>query len=263
MNVLLLTDFSSHAMHAHHYALELYKNQKLKCFLLHVKKPCASTAKCSGDCKLALHQKVAEKASQLSDSFPNLDCKALLTEGSFIEEVRAAVIKHNIDFLVIGAKGKSTQNTAAIGSYTHAIATKVKCPVFIIFENNKLASSPSKVLFPVNYTDALYPACLDKLKNLPNWENLELKILELKPHTLSEHLVLSSKQIVEDNLNAKLSVTFDNKEKKQVKLIDTSQDYDLMVFAAKNLSVGNQVFNELRKNKEVLPKQAPLYVLHA
>ena len=263
MNVLLLTDFSTHAMHAHRYALELYKNQPLKSFLLHVKKPCAGTTKCSGDCKLALHQKVVDRASQLSESFPNTTCKALMVEGSFIEEVRAAVIKYNIDFLVIGAKGKSTHNKAAVGSYTHAIATKVKCPVFIVFENNFLAPSPSKILFPVNYTDALYPACLDKLKNLPNWENLEVKILELKPHTMAEHLVLSSKQIVEDNLNSKLSVTFDNKEKNQVKLIEESEGYDLLVFAAKNLSVGNQVFNELRKNKEVLPKQAPLYVLHA
>ncbi|GGE18772.1 universal stress protein [Psychroflexus salis] len=262
MNLLLLTDFSHHAMHSHRYALELYKNRPINVFLLHVKKPCVNTEKCSGSCKLALHQKLNTDLQSLSNVNKEATYKSLMAEGSFIEEVRAAIIKHNIDLLVIGAKGKSTQNEAAIGSHTHAIATKVKCPVLIVFENSTLMN-PSRILFPVNYTDALYPACLDKLKNLPDWENLEIFILELKPLTVAEHLVLSSKQILEDNLSTELSVTFFNKEKHQVKLTKESAAYDLMVFAAKNLSVGNQVFSELKTNKGALPNQAPLFVLHA
>lgn len=261
MNVLMLTDFSSNARHSHRYALELYKEENITSFLLHVKKPCLNSAKCSGKCKLGLHQKLIHDAKDLINSENQTTPKAILTEGSFIEAVRSTVIKHNIDVLVIGAKGKSAEDQQAIGRNTHAIATKVKCPVLIVFENSPIRI-PQSVLFPVNYTDALYPVCLNKLQTLPNWKELSINILELKPLTAAQHILLGSKQILEDSLKAH-SVEFITSASPDMQLTHEAKNYNLMVFAAKNLSVGNQIFSELRKNKEAFHFQTPLFVLHA
>lgn len=257
----MLTDFSTNARHAHQYALELYKDHDVNFFLLHIKKPCLNSQKCSGKCKLGLHQKLMSDAKDLVTSKHQAPPKAVLVEGSFIEEIRAVVIKHNIDILVIGAKGKSTKNQNAIGSYTQPIATKVKCPALIVFENTPVVK-PTSALFPVNYTDALYPACLNKLKNLPVWKGLSLKILELKPLTTAEHLVLSSKQILENTLK-KQSFEFINLAKQEDSITKEATNFDLLVFAAKNLSVGNKVFSELKQNKEALHFKTPLFILHA
>lgn len=257
----MLTDFSSNASHSHRYASALYSDENVNSFLLHVKKPCLNSKKCSGKCKLGLYQKLVEQAKQLTNTENQKVPKAILTEGSFIEEVRSAVIKHNIDVLVIGAKGKSTDSQEAIGSNTHAIATKVKCPVLIVFENSPI-SIPQSVLFPVNYTDALYPVCLNKLETLPNWEKLSINILELKPLTTAQHILLSSKQILEDSLK-KHSIEFINSATIDTQLTQEAAQYNMMVYAAKNLSVGNQIFSELKKNKEASSFQTPLFVLHA
>lgn len=261
MNVLMLTDFSSNASHAHRYALELYKDLAISSYLLHVKKPCLNTQQCSGKCKLGMYQKLVKAAQDLASNGQHAAPKAILTEGSFIEEIRSHVVKYNIDVLVIGAKGKSTSNHQAIGSFTQAIATKVKCPVFIVFEDTIIAK-PKTALFPVNYTDALYPVCLNKLKSLPMWKDLLLNILELKPSITAAHLALSSKQILEKSLQ-KQNLEFLKPAQRDDKLTKVAEKYNLLIYAAKNLSVGNQIFSELKKNKEAAMFTTPLFILHA
>lgn len=262
MNILLLTDFSSSATHAHRYALELYKNHSSKqVFLLHVKKPCLTTEKCSGKCKLGLHQKLMAHANQLSSLTSETVPTALLTEGSFIDEVRSAVAKHQIDVLIIGAKGQSSKNTNTLGSHPQAIANKVKCPSFIVFEDTPI-QRPTSALFPVNYTDALYPVCLNKLKSLPAWESISVKILELKPKTFASHLFLSSKQILEQTLKTS-NIEYAPVDKDQTEILKEAEKYNVLIFAAKNLSVGSQIFSELKAKAENTKFNIPLFVLHA
>ena len=261
MNILMLSDFSTNARHAHQYALELYKNQDVTAFLHHVKKPCVSTKNCSGKCKLGLFQKLTKQAQELVSNTNYNTPEVVLTEGSFLEEVRSAVVKFNIDVIVIGGKGKSTNSQNAIGCHTKAIATKVKCPVLIVFEDTPL-TQPKSVLFPVNYTDALYPVCLNKLRSLPDWENLSFKVVELQARSTAAHLTLSSKQILERSLkNFKLE--FLDLVQEKAELLNLANNYNLMVYAAKNLSVGNQIFSELNNNKGALKLKTPLFVLHA
>lgn len=261
MNILLLTDFSSNAKYAHRYAIELYKDRPVNIILLHVKKQCLSPNKCSGSCTATLHQKLNTAANQLFKINSNNQLQTALVEGSFIEEIRSAVIKHNIDLLVIGAKGATMNTKKAVGNHTKDIASKVKCPAIIVFENSPI-ELPKAALFPVNYTDALYPACLDKLKSIPIWKDLKIKILELKSPTKSKHLMLSSKQILENNLKQH-NVEFLDYTEGVIQLTKEAIKYDLMVFAAKNLSIGNQIFNELDKYMETFKFKTPLYVLHA
>jgi nucleotide-binding universal stress UspA family protein len=261
MNILMLTDFSTNASHSHRYALELYKNQHINSYLLHVKKPCLNSQKCSGKCKFGLYQKLVKQAQDLVNDGQHLAPKAIFAEGSFIEEVRSAIHKYNIDVLFIGAKGKSANNKELVGTYTQAIATKVKCPLFIVFENTPIAI-PKSALFPVNYTDALYPACLNKLKSLPFWKGLSVNVLELKSHLNLEHLMLSSKRILENYLK-NASVEFSNLVNQDIQITKEASKYNLMVYAAKNLSVGNRIFSELKKNKEAFEFKTPLFVLHA
>lgn len=262
MNVLMLTDFSNHASHAHRYALSLYENQAVQTFLLHVKKPCLTSEKCSGKCKLGLYQKLVAKANELvSEAYPEA-ATPILSEGSFIEEVRTAVAKYKIDLVVIGAKGKTANAEHRLGSHPQAIATKIKCPSLIVFENTPI-QPPTSALFPVNYTDALYPVCLNKLKTLPTWKEVNLIILELTPHSIANHFVRSSKKILEDTLDTH-KVTYIDYAETQTPLIEKAHQYDLLIFAAKNLSVGNQIFSELKNHTaSQLPMATPLFVLHA
>jgi len=50
-----------------------------------------------------------------------------------------------------------------------------------------------------------------------------------------------------------------------IKELETSnkKEFDLISFAAKNLSVYNKVFSQLKDMDKPLTKQPPLYILHA
>jgi len=88
-------------------------------------------------------------------------------------------------------------------------------------------------------------------------------VFEINSKTSAHLLTKYSKQILQKGLD-KLNIIYKKNENFNICQLEThnKKDFDLISFAAKNLSVYNKVFNQL-KNLKDLKKHPPLYILHA
>lgn len=261
MNVLLLTDFSSGARHAHKYALNLFAGNKVNYFLLHSAYGSDTFFEVDNQSKDDQLEKEAEAYNELF--LEKARFTTIKTSMSLIDAIRQTMRKHTIDLVVMGASGNSKQLTNVLGNNTTSTATKIKCPVLIVFQES-IIKNPLNVAFPVDYTDKLQVRCVEKLKALPTSHKFSIEVLELNPQSSASSFSENSKNILKKGLE-KLNIIYKKDAELNLRNLETSskKKFDLISFAAKNLSVYNKVFSQLKDIDRPLTTQPPLYILHA
>lgn len=261
MNVLLLSDFSTPAQNAHKYAIHLLQNQEVNFFITHIKKACAKSS-CGGSCKLGIHQNLLLQKKQLEDSTESLlhRFEIILQEGNLLETVRRMVELYDIDMIVMGAHGKSGKTGLKLGTYTKNLAIKVKCPVLIVFENSSL-KLPTNINFPVDYTDKLQYKCITKFKRLPKWEKMSVDILELASHDTLIHQAIAKKVVTDSFVD--VETNFIQTTSDLLDVAKTIKEKDLLLLAARNIGVCEQIFSYVEANYQDFQDAPPILVLHA
>lgn len=259
MNVLLLSDFSKPSQNAHEYAIHLLENQQVNFYITHIKKECAKQT-CGGSCKIGLQQQLNQQKHTLerfSDALLH-QFESLLLEGNLLENVRKVVDLYDIDMLVMGAHGKMGKFNLKLGTNTKNLAIKVKCPVLIVFENSPQII-PVKINFPVDYTDKLQHKCILKFKSLPAWENLTVNVVELLNKNTFKHQE-EAKQIVATSFSG---VATSYQQETKLDVLQAFKAVDLLLLAARNIGVCDQVFSYVEANYEDFQNASPILVLHA
>lgn len=160
--VLIPTDFSKNALHALQYAQELYKCERTCFFVLH-----AFADEVYGDYKNVDQERLEvlkqEKATEVQKKMDDL-LNAVVDEppnplhtfetiavfDSLVDSVNDFVEEMNIDLVIMGTKGETSDHKTTFGSYTIEIFKYVKCPVLAIPEDYKY-HQPKTVLFPTDY----------------------------------------------------------------------------------------------------------------
>jgi nucleotide-binding universal stress UspA family protein len=199
--VLIPTDFSTNAMHAIDYALNLYKCEQTVFYFIHAyADEVYGPFKSSLDVSMTEHKKNVEKNSKklLSDFItekkekihnPKHTYKGLACFESLVDAVNDTVNEMNIDLVIMGTKGQTAAKNITFGSHTVQVFKYVKCPVLAIPESCSY-QQPKKILFPTDY-------------NLP-YKRRELKLLntlarEFKSEIFCLHIsdfeVLSLRQL--------------------------------------------------------------------
>lgn len=259
MNVLLLYDFSKPSQNAHEYAIHLLEDQQVNFYITHIKKDCAKQT-CGGSCKIGIQQHLIQQIKSLENFSDALlhHFESLLLEGNLLENVRKVVDLYDIDMLVMGAHGKMGKFDLKLGTNTKNLAIKVKCPVLIVFENSPQII-PSKINFPVDYTDKLQHKCILKFKNLPAWRQLSINVVELLNSTTFQHQA-EAKQVVTTSFEG-VATSFQQEIKLDV--LQTFNDVDLLLLAARNIRVCDQVFSFVEANYTNFQNASPILVLHA
>lgn len=261
MNVLLLTDFSTGARHAHKYALNLFAGTKVNYFLLHSDD---TPDPAIDGINLEKEEQLANEVETYNDFFSEYaELTTINTSRSLIDAIRHTMKAQKIDLVVMGASGNSKQFTHELGKNTTSTATKIKCPVLIVFQES-IIKDPLNVAFPVDYTDRLQERCIEKLKALPTSHKFIIEVLEVNPQSTASTFSENSKNILKKGLD-KLNIIYKKDIDLNIRNLKTSnkKEFDLISFAAKNLSVYNKVFSQLKDIDEPLTKQPPLYILHA
>ncbi|MCB0374134.1 MAG: universal stress protein [Muricauda sp.] len=160
--VLIPTDFSKNALHALQYAQELYKCERACFFVLH-----AYADEVYGAYKTASQEeieKLKEEKKELAEK--KLDQLLSNVEGvppnplhtfetiasfdSLVDGINDMVDDMNIDMVIMGTKGETSDHKTTFGSYTVEVFKYVKCPVLAIpadFEYRQ----PKTILFPTDY----------------------------------------------------------------------------------------------------------------
>lgn len=258
MNVLLLTDFSSGAKHAHKYALNLFADTEVDYFLLHSNYE-GPKFKISNDLQLE-HEVIEYKKWDSNRS----KFTSVSTSNSLIDAIRNMMKSHPIDLVVMGANGDSQEKSNnSLGHNTESIATKIKCPVLIVFQRS-IIKIPVNVAFPIDYIDILKVSCIEKLKTLPNSHRFTIEVIEINARDSAPFANKITKNNLKRGLEP-LTMNFKKENDLNIECLETidKKGFDLISFGAKNLSVYNLLFDQLKNINESKLLQPPLYILHA
>lgn len=160
--ILLPTDFSSNSWNAISYAMQLFKDETCKFYLLHTYTPMIyhtefvlgnPTQYGLGD---AVMERALKKFDQLKERIKTnynnpkhtIEVKAVF--NTLVSEIKDMVKKESIDYIIMGTKGATGIEEILFGSNTVHVFKNVKCPILAIPENY-VFESPHEVLFPTDY----------------------------------------------------------------------------------------------------------------
>ncbi|OYX22938.1 MAG: universal stress protein [Flavobacteriales bacterium 32-35-8] len=162
--ILLPTDFSSNAVRAINYALELYKDESCVFYLLNVFSVSSNvmdslinmepgselyeTAKSNSEIGLS---NVLNTVAFGENGNPKHSFQTISTFNSPLEAIKQVVEKNDIELIVMGTKGETKSRTSIFGSVAVNVMEKARnCPVIVVPELAKL-QLPKEIVFPTSY----------------------------------------------------------------------------------------------------------------
>jgi nucleotide-binding universal stress UspA family protein len=176
-NILMPTDFSENAMNAIRFALEFFKYDNTAFYFMHVYedevysnpkllkegslKGVINRVSNQSQLKLEL---LLKKVNEIAPN-PRYKYQIISAYNSLIDEVDTLVIQKNIDLIVMGTKGATSNKNFSFGSNTMQVLKYVSCPVLAIPESY-VYTQPKQVLFPTNYRIPFRRRELNLLSNM-------------------------------------------------------------------------------------------------
>lgn len=160
--VLIPTDFSSSAMHAIDYALNLYKCERTNFYFLHtyadeVYGPFKTNGETSFEQQKETIRNNSDKSLEdlthklvLREHNPKHTYKVLSVFDTLVDAVNDCVNELNVDLVIMGTKGQTADKKITFGSHTVQVFKYVQCPVLAIPLVYKY-QQPKKILFPTDY----------------------------------------------------------------------------------------------------------------
>lgn len=161
-NIILPTDFSDNSWNAISYALQLFKNDNCKFYLLntytpiihHFEQTLAQNSKYgvadvmrenSINRLSGLKSRIQKEFSNDNHTFETISAFDLL-----ITQIKEIVEKKDIDYVIMGTKGATGAKEVLFGSNTVQVFKNVKCPVLAI-PSDFPYDPPHEILFPTDY----------------------------------------------------------------------------------------------------------------
>lgn len=162
LSILLPTDFSENSWNAIKYALEFFKYQNVKFYVMHAYRN--EFYDHDGLVSREVYDDVLDKVKtesennlndllkKINDFAPNprYTYHSISAYNTLVEEANEITDQHNIDLIVMGTKGKSDDRKIVFGSQTFQVLKYVVCPVLAI-PSNYTNTQPKRILFPTDY----------------------------------------------------------------------------------------------------------------
>lgn len=189
--ILLPTDFSDNSWKAIEYALQLFKKEDCKFYILHALEEQASVpsagvkskriTKMIQDSRTKVSQddlnKVLEKVQKHSKNSKHT-FEAKLVIGSLLNSVQTFVDKTNIEIVVIGNKGASALKKVTFGSNAAQLVLKLTCPIIAVPESAN-ANQITEIGFATDYAIEYYGDGLNLLKEIALTNNAKLAVVNI------------------------------------------------------------------------------------
>jgi nucleotide-binding universal stress UspA family protein len=172
--ILIPTDFSENSINAIKYATELFKHGPSEIYLLYAYSDEVYEAKnrfadvVFDELKSQSHQKAEQALAKLKKQVfehspnPKHTIHTIAEFGLLVDTVNDWVEKENVDVVVMGTKGETSNRQITFGSNTLQVIKYVKCPVLAVPAVYGDVH-PKNILFP---TDFLLPYRRRELKLL-------------------------------------------------------------------------------------------------
>jgi nucleotide-binding universal stress UspA family protein len=200
-NILIPTDFSDNAWNAITYALQFFKKEKCKFYLLHTYTPTFyrmdyamggpafnAIPDMEVDVALAGLQKTLK---DVQEQFPNKNHSFEIVSAfnTLTDEVNELSKKKDIDLVVMGTQGATGAKQFFMGTSTVFVIRKAKVPVMAI-PNNCRFQPDKKVLFPSDFLSPYKKTEVYHIIELAKTHGAEVTVLHVK-----EEYVLSETQL--------------------------------------------------------------------
>jgi len=160
--ILIPTDFSENAMNAINYALELFKYDVSEFYIMHTYQDeiyadqALLTQETFDEVTRIVSQRseeqLGETITQINDISPNPKHKyhSISSNLMLVDSADKIVDENNIDIIIMGTHGKTSDRKLTFGSHTLQVLKYVQCPVLAIPVDYKY-TQPRHILFPTDY----------------------------------------------------------------------------------------------------------------
>lgn len=188
--ILVPTDFSENSWNAIQYTFAFFKGESLDIHFLHVGFQGVAEnfdedlytnglAIASTQTKGVL-AKLEGLVDRIQLNFPNHNHKLYthFENSLFVEGIRKASKKWDIDLIVMGTKGASGLKEVTLGSHSGAVITRVKCPTLIVPEN-AFFQNPANIAFPTDFNMPYKNRVLKTLQSFASYHTSTIKILRV------------------------------------------------------------------------------------
>lgn len=134
-NILFATDFSPSAAAALPYATELARRYGANLYALHVRTPVINPMTPPAGwpaLEKAAEEEEREQRESLRNAIPGVKPTVLIEDGDLWTALQSVSAKQNIDFIVIGTRGRSGIGKLLLGSVAEEILREAGCPVLTV-----------------------------------------------------------------------------------------------------------------------------------
>lgn len=188
--ILLPTDFSENSWNAIKYALQLFKNEPCKIYLLNTYTPVIYHAEyvlvepvqlgMLDTFRDEVLKKLEDLKTRIKNEFtnPKHNIKTIGAFNMLIAEMVEIVETKKIDYVVMGTKGATGAKEILFGSNTVHAFKNVKCPIIAVPSGFEF-ETPHDILFPTDYDIKYKSHHLKPINNIIDLYNIRLNILHL------------------------------------------------------------------------------------
>jgi nucleotide-binding universal stress UspA family protein len=190
--ILLPTDFSKNSINAINYALELYKNETCKFYVLNVQRAStyisddfmgvSTSATIYNTIIDAAKKSVTNIISRIKKQYHNEqhEFEAIVDYDNFIDSINQVTAKYDVDMIIMGTKGATGLAKVVFGSNTARVMQRCKIPVLAIPEGYSLSGAGlKKIAFTTNHITSFNIKQLRVLKEVVALHNSKLHILHI------------------------------------------------------------------------------------
>lgn len=270
--IVLPTDFSENAKNAIEYAIAMFSYDNVEYILLNVYSEPHSSTDMLVSVKDLLEKTSRKSLKEEYEYFNNKFSQNLLNMrqhsecGELSDVINNLVETENIDFVVMGTKGATGLQKILVGSNTHDVVNKAKCPVLAIPEKIKY-TPPYRIAFATDYEELENKYVLHPLAELANQYRSKLMIVNI--YNIGENIINVEQAAEGIQLHYMLKNIphqfFGISHKNIATGIDQfvhKHKVDLLAMIARQHNFFNRLFHDSTTKQLAMLTDIPLLVLH-
>lgn len=273
-NILLLTDFSDNALNAIDYALQLFKEEDCKFWLLHVK---TSSDYISDDLISnsstsvydSLFANVKQELNTLIETlqhnsrYQDLKIEALLDYDQLTNAVNQVSMSKNIDMIIMGTNGVTGAKEVIFGSHTINIAKHAIIPTLVIPQNYPF-HEPKTLFLPLDASDPLEGPMMEAFVAFANKYKLKVKVVRvgIDDTQKTKNLDLEKLNKFSPNLNYTYEYIAHKTVFETLDIYLTKEKADMMGLFLQKESLLQRLFKQSSTNQIANYLDIPLLMFH-